>query len=305
MKKVAIVVLDYKNKKDTQECIKSIEHLEIQDVSLSVIVVNNDTSTTYEVKDFSEHMSLTIINSTINGGYTGGNNQGIEQAKASGAEYILLLNNDTIVDKKLLKELLSVLEKDPKIGLISPKIYFFKGNEFHKDRYKEKDLGHVFWYAGGIMDWKNVLGKHRGVDEVDEGQYDTVQKTDFATGCCMFFKTSIIDEVGLFDPKFFLYYEDSDFNQRVKNKGYTIFYAPQAVIWHKNAGSTGGSGSGLQDYFISRNRLLFGMKYAPLRAKIALVREAFSLLTKGRDWQKKAVRDFFLGKFGKGSYPIS
>ena len=81
-----------------------------------------------------------------------------------------------------------------------------------------------------------------------------------------------------------------------------IVFVPNALIWHKNAGSTGGSGSALHDYFITRNRLLFGLKYAPLFVKLALFKEAVSILGKGRKWQKKGVRDFFLYRFGKGSY---
>ena len=81
-------------------------------------------------------------------------------------------------------------------------------------------------------------------------------------------------------------------------------YSPKAVLWHKNAGSAGGSGSSLQDYYITRNRLLFGARYAPFRSKLALLKESMMLLAKGRHWQRVGVLDFYLGRFGKGSYPI-
>jgi GT2 family glycosyltransferase len=302
MKKVTIVVLDYKNKKDTIECIESLNSLLVDNVYLSIIVVNNDTQVQFKETDFTSLFTLKIINNPFNSGYTGGNNVGIKQALSDGAEYILLLNNDTIVDKSLLKQLLEVADSDKKVGLISPKIYFAKGSEFHKDRYKKDDLGNVLWYGGGIMDWQNVLGKHRGVDEVDTGQYDTTEQTDFATGCCMMFRSDVIKRVGLFDEKYFLYYEDSDLNVRVRKKHYAILYAPKAKLWHKNAGSTGGSGSSLQDYYITRNRLLFGVNYAPLRAKIALLKESLRILKSGRTWQKRGVKDYYLQNFGKGSF---
>ena len=101
---------------------------------------------------------------------------------------------------------------------------------------------------------------------------------------------------------YFLYYEEADFCERAKKRGYRIFYAPKAIVWHKNARSVGGVGSELQDYYTTRNRLLFGVKYAPYRAKIALIRESFGLLKSGRKWQKRGVMDFYLGRFGKGSY---
>src|SRR3989344_360711 len=108
--------------------------------------------------------------------------------------------------------------------------------------------------------------------------------------------------VGMFDDKYFLYYEDADLSMRIKKKGFKIVYVPSSIIWHKNAGSAGGSGSMLQDYYITRNRLLFGFRYAPFRSKLALFRESLSLLFRGRQWQKCGVIDFYLGKLGRGSY---
>jgi GT2 family glycosyltransferase len=113
-----------------------------------------------------------------------------------------------------------------------------------------------------------------------------------------------LEKAGLFDEKLFLYFEDADLSQRVLRAGYTIIYAPKAVIWHANAASGGGSGSILHDYYITRNRMIFGMKYAPLRSKIALVRESLRLLVSGRQWQKIGIRDFYIGKFGKGSFGV-
>lgn len=154
------------------------------------------------------------------------------------------------------------------------------------------------------MDWDNINGSHRGVDEVDKGQYDTPSSTDLLTGCCVLFPRQILEKTNGFDEKYFLYYEDADINERIKRMGFTIWYQPTAVLWHINAGATGGSGSVLQDYFISRNRMLFGMRYARLRTRIALVRESISLFRKGREWQKIGVRDYYRGKFGRGSYPV-
>ena len=120
----------------------------------------------------------------------------------------------------------------------------------------------------------------------------------------MLIKKEVLQRIGLFDEKYFLYYEDSDLSQRVKKVGYKIVYAPKAILWHKNAGSAGGSGSTLQDYYITRNRLFFGLQYVPFRAKLALVKESIVLLIKGRSWQKRGILDFYLGKLGRGSFII-
>ncbi|MEK7570648.1 MAG: glycosyltransferase family 2 protein [Patescibacteria group bacterium] len=301
MKKIAIVTVNYNTADETKKLLVSLEKIKKDTISLEVIVVDNGSKErlVLDPKDFSYQLQL--LYSEENTGFTGGYNRGIRQALVDGAEYLLLINNDTIVDPLVLTKLLEPFETDKKIGITVPKIYFARGHEFHKGRYTEKDLGRVFWYAGGAMDWDHVMSRHRGVDEVDHGQYDVTEQTGFATGCCLLVKREVFKKAGLFADNYFLYFEDADFTQRVKQLDYDILYVPAAIIWHSNAGSSG-SGGELHDYFLTRNRMLFGMKYAPLRTKIALVRESIRLLNQGRPFQKKGIQDFYLRKFGKGSF---
>lgn len=299
MKKVFVVIINYKGDKDTLELLQSFGKVERKDIDLNVVVVDNYPQKPIEIEEAKyRDLNLKIIYSDVNLGFTGGNNLGIKHAISNGADYVLVLNNDTLVDPGFLEKLVKAAEEKGE-GIFVPKIYFAKGYEFHKDRYKESDLGKVIWYAGGILDWKNVYGSHRGVDEVDKGQYNQLQTTDFATGCCFLITTKVLEKVGMFDDNFFLYYEDSDLSMRAKRAGFNVYYVPQSVIWHKNAGSTGGSGSPLQDYYITRNRLYLGMKYAPFRTKFALLREAMRLLLKGRKSQKEGTVDYFLGRMGR------
>lgn len=303
MRKVAIIIVNYNGEKDTIECLDSVEDLVSAEYSLSTIVVDNGSKDKFEVVEKKyDKINLTVLRSEDNLGFSGGNNLGINFALENQAEYILFLNNDTFVDKNLIKELLAVVESDKSIGIAAPKIYFAPGYEYHKSRYEKKESGRVIWYAGGIMDWKNVFGKHKGVDEVDNGQFDKVSETDFASGCCFLIKKEVIEKIGMFDEKYFLYYEENDLCQKIISAGFKIVYAPKAVLWHKNAQSSGGSGSALQDYYITRNRLLFGFRYAPLRSKVALMRESLRIFLKGRNWQKQGVVDFYFRKFGKGTY---
>lgn len=303
MKKVFISIINFNGSRNTRECLESIDNLNMTGIDLNVVVIDNASEEKLNLEDsFLKNASLEIILNDKNLGFSGGHNLGIKYAFSKDAEYVVILNNDTILDKDLVYELLNALDKDAKIGIVSPKIYFAKGSEFHKGRYKSEELGHVFWYAGGDMDWGNVIGKHRGVDEVDKGQYDKQEEVNFSSGCCMLIRKEVLEKVGFFNEKYFLYYEDNDFSQRVKKAGYKIEYAPKAVLWHKNAGSVGGSGSELQDYYITRNRLLFGMDYASSRIKIALFKESIKFLLNGRKWQKKGVLDFYLRRFGQGSY---
>lgn len=252
------------------------------------------------MKDYKHN--LIVIRNSKNLGFAGGNNVGLNFGLKTKADFFLMLNNDTLVDKNFLKELLDVCISDEKIGVVVPKIYFAKGFEFHKNRYKKEDLGKVLWYAGGSIDWKNLIAFHLGVDQVDSGSFGSISETEFATGCCMLIKKEVLKKVGLLDEKYFLYYEDSDFSQRVSKAGFKIMFVPKALVWHKNAGSSGGAGSALQDYYLTRNRLLFGFTYAGTRTKIALLRQALSIFFTGRLWQKKAIMDFFIRNFGKGSF---
>lgn len=295
-------MIDYNGASDTRECLDSIEVMDKTGFDLKVVVLDNGSREAFKNSRKYKTFSLEIIRSPQNLGFTGGHNLIMRKAVEEQIDYLVILNNDTTAEKNLLKELLMVFENDENIGIVGPKIYFAKGHEFHKQRYEEKDRGNVLWYAGGAIDWNNVIGYHRGVDEVDTGQYDQIGETEFVSGCCMAVKKEVLSHLGLFDDAFFLYYEDNDFCERVKKKGYKILYNPKAIIWHKNAESAGGSGSKLQDYYITRNRLLFGMRYAPLRSKFALFRESIGLFFKGRQWQKRGAFDFYLRRFGKGSY---
>ena len=305
MRSIAIVILSFNGEKDTLECLKSIKNLKTDGFKLLTIVVDNGSTKALNLGNFQfpiSNFQFKLIRNEENLGFSGGNNVGIRYALKKNADYICILNNDTIVDQSLIEELLKLAQSNERIGIVVPKIYFAKGFEFHKNRYKEEERGRVIWYAGGVMDWRNAIGAHRGVDEVDHGQYKKVQETDFASGCCMFVKREVFEKIGFFDEKYFLYYEDNDLSQRAKREGFRIIYSPKAVLWHKNAGSAGGSGSKLQDYYITRNRLLFGMRYVPFRSKLSLIKESFKLLFLGRTWQKRGVLDFYLGRFRRGSF---
>ena len=302
MTKVGIVVVNYNTEEDTHNFLASVKKARTPDIDLSLVIVDNGSKKVLTLSEKEKAGNTTLIRSEVNTGFAGGYNIGIKKALEDGAEYILIVNNDTIIDENLIVNLLNILKKNSKIGVTVPKIYFAKGHEFHKERYTKDELGKVFWYAGGSTDWDNVKSIHRGVDEVDHGQYDTTEETDFATGCCMMFPREVLKKSGLFDEKYFLYYEDADLNERIKRAGYIIYYVPTAVLVHVSAASTGGAGSNLHDYFLTRNRMLFGMRYAPLRTKIALFRESMRLLRTGRPYQKQALADFYLGRFNKGTY---
>lgn len=297
MVNVAITLVNWNGKNDTLVCLASLGKLKAQSLKLKIIVVDNgstDDSVAVIRKKFPD---IEVIETGKNLGFAGGNNAGIRYALEHGAQYVWLLNNDTIVDKNALVALLDAIKQNA-VGIAGSKIYFAPGREYHKERYRENDRGRVLWYAGGVIDWRNMYASHRGVDEVDMGQYDAQELTPFVTGCSMMVRRNVFETVGLLDEKFFAYLEDLDFCLRAKRAGYTLKYAPQSVVWHKNAGASG-VGSTTHQYYMTRNRLLVGMRYATLRTKVALMREAMSNVVTGSSLIRRAVLDWALRRYGK------
>lgn len=295
-------MLTFNHEEDTINCLDSLLKINQKGLEIKTVVVDNGSDKEFKV-DLEQYkkISLQVYRNKENLGFSGGHNSLYNRVKNEDFDFFVLLNNDVFLDEDFLVKLLAPFEKDKAIGATVPKIYFTKGYEFHKDKYEKGETGKVFWFAGGMMDWKNAVSLHRGVDEVDKGQYDKEEEVDFGTGACFAMKKEVIEKVGLFDENYFLYFEDADLNVRIQKKGFKIVYVPDSIVWHNNAGSSG-SGSSLHDYYLSRNRMYFGMKYAPLKTRLFLIKESLNLLKNGREWQKKGIQDYYLRKLGKGSY---
>lgn len=292
----AILILHYKDNPHTFACLDSLQRL-ARPVTVYILSVQSS-----QVEALAHHPSKpTVISTSKNGGFARGNNYLINKAIQRGHTHFVLLNNDTTVEPNFLEPLLKQL-KSPTIGFVSPKIYFYPGNEFHHQSYSKSEQGKVIWYAGGLIDWAHVDASHWGVNEVDHGQFETPTETDFATGCCLAFTKKTLDKIGLMDEKYFLYYEDSDWSLRTQKHGLKIIFEPRSVIYHKNAGSTGGSGSSTQQYYQTRNRIYFGLKYAPLKTKLHLIKNALSDLKSPNATIRRASRDALTFHFGKLSW---
>lgn len=297
MKHVAIVIVNWNGKNDTIACLASIKALIKHQLVLTTIVVDNGSTNDSVQAIKATHPWAHVIALKENLGFTGGNNIGIKEALSQKADLIWLLNNDTIVDPNALT--LAKVFGDKTIGVAGSKIYFQKGHEYHKERYTKDQQGKVLWYAGGLIDWANMYASHNGVDEVDHGQYDKEMDTPFITGCSFMISRDVIERVGVLDEKYYLYLEDLDYCMRIQRAGYRLLYVPASVVWHVNAGSSGGAGNTLHEYYMTRNRLLVGMRYAPLRTKVALIREAMGFVFAGSVIKRQAVIDACKGKWGK------
>lgn len=217
-----------------------------------------------------EGVNMTVISSE-NHGYAYGVNRGFEKALEEKYEKFCIINDDTFFDADFVSSILISLTKHPK-SIITGKIYYAPGYEYHKERYDKDDRGNVLWYAGGTVDWRHATTKHQGVDEIDKRQYDMSKSTSFISGCLMSYDKSVFKTLGYWDESFFLYFEDADYCERAKINGIQLYYDPSIKIWHKISQSTGGSGSLLHVRYQRKNRLRFGLKYAPFRTKLHLIK---------------------------------
>jgi GT2 family glycosyltransferase len=222
--KIAVIVLNYNNWNDTIECVDSLLNNTYE--NFEVVIVDNKSTNDSIVKikgKYDDHNQVKIIVSSKNSGYAGGNNIGIEYALRNEADYILVINNDTILPNTLLADLIHKAQEKEQIGVISTKIMFSD----------DKTL----WYAGGYFSPKKASGYHIGIGEADQGQYDEPKEVQFLTGCLLFIPKQIIDDVGYLDDVFFLYGEDLDYSLKVLRKGYKLYYEPSMKIIHKVSAS--------------------------------------------------------------------
>jgi GT2 family glycosyltransferase len=300
--RVSVVIVNWNGKTDTAACLDSLRKVVVpKSLSMSVVVVDNGSVDGSEAFIRGKYPEVAVIGTGKNLGFSGGNNAGIRYALDHGADYVWMLNNDTVVDPKVLSFLTAF--DNPSVGAVGSKIFFAPGHEFHHDRYSDAERGRVIWYAGGMIDWNNMYASHRGVDEIDHGQYDTVEDTPFITGCSMAVRRETVNAVGMLDDAYYLYLEDVDLNLRIQRAGYRTLYVPSSVVWHVNAGSSGKPGNPLHEYYFTRNRMMLGMKYAPLRTRSALIREAVRFFLSGSPIRRRAIRDWFLGNVGKQYEP--
>ncbi len=262
--RLALITVVYQNYNVLEDLFSSIKKQNKGDYQLIMADLSDNR------KVIKTDIPITVIE-TKNLGYAHGINICLNEAIKQGYTQFAIINCDVILDKTFIENILRSLS-DHSSAIIGGKIYYAKGYEFHKNRYKNNQFGHVLWYAGGKVDWKNAFISHRGVDDTDHGQYDTFKRTDFVPGTLMAFDKSVVDKVGLWNEKYFLYFEDADFCERAKRKGMNLYYDPSIIMWHKNAQSTGGAGSKLHQKYQQINRVRFGLKYAPLKTKLFLMK---------------------------------
>lgn len=300
MDTISIILVNYNTPEEIKNCLRSIEKIETGNFKFSTIIVDNGSKEPLSLSKRHLGASAEIIRSESNLGFSGGNNLGIRYAlEKYNSDYVLLLNSDTEVEPSFLKKMHAYAESDPKIGLVNPKIYFMSGDEFHQDSYNQKQKGQVFWFGGSAIDWSHCVAHHRGVDEVDRGQFDITSPQPFVTGCCLLIKRQVLEQVGFLNEDLFLYWEDVEYSLRARSHGFGCYYYPEAVIWHENAGSSDGAGAPTSRYYQTRNRIWMGWMYGDRVGKKAAARLAVQNLLSSGTVEQKAALDAITLQMGK------
>ena len=285
--RVGIIILNWNGWKDTIECLESIYQINYLNYNIILIDNNSNDDSIEKIKEYcngkievnsnffqydtsnkpikifeytenefktaqkdEKEISNTLptkkiilIKNNENYGFAGGNNRGIKYAvDIFKSDYILLLNNDTVVDSNFLIELVEAAEEDEKIGFVGAKTYF----------YSKK--GVIQAAGGGKINLKKVIAVETASNQIDNGEYDQNCELDYITGSCILCKKEVLDEIGMLNVNYFMYWEDVDWCFRGRKSGFKSVYAFKSKIWHKVSVS---STNYLKTYYCTRNRIYF------------------------------------------------
>jgi O-antigen biosynthesis protein len=245
-KKVSIIIPNYNGQNFLGDCIDSIHQIDFERKNYEIIVVDNASSDTSCDFILSAYPDVRLIPAERNLGFAGGCNLGI---KNSSGEYIVLLNNDTVVDPNWLKELVAVADRDQDVAIVGSKLLF-------------KQNPHVIQNAGSYLTSRGD-GGDIGSYQPDEGQYNTTREVMAVCGASMLIKRSLIEKIGALDEDFFAYYEEIDLCYRTRLYGKKIIFAPRSIVYHVHA-ATSGEWSPLFTFLVLRNKLLIHLKNSHL-----------------------------------------
>jgi GT2 family glycosyltransferase len=262
--KIVTIVLNWNGRDDTLACLESLQAVDYS--NREVLVVDNGSEDGSVEAIHRAYPGVVVLETGKNLGFAGGSNRGIDAALARGAEFLLLLNNDTTVAPDILRAFVQASEAHPDAGVFGAKIYFFSDPQ-------------RLWYAGAR--WNELVSsfEHVGHGLLDVGQdFARMQDTDYACGCAMFLRASAARVVGMLDERFFILWEEADWCFRAKKAGFRCLFVPEAKVWHRISATFGGGRSVVYEYFDLRNRLLWAERNVTLRARTGIWKNTIRLL---------------------------
>lgn len=253
---VYVVILNWNGKFDTLECLASVESLSYP--NFQVVVVDNCSNDGSVAAIHAAFPQFLVLVNNKNLGYAGGNNVGIRHALENNAEFILVLNNDTIVSPELISQLLLGATQYPKAGILGARLLYH-------------DRPDIVWFDNAK--WNASLnhfeypGQNENVSSLGVSDHDT----DYVCGAALFIRSVAVQQIGLMDERYYLVWEEVDWCYRAREAGWQCIVIPQALVWHKVGSSFGGEASPLRTYFSIRNALLWYGRYPGTRAFLRLL----------------------------------
>ena len=242
-----MLVLNWNGRPFLQECLSSLKEQDYEGFE-TVLVDNGSTDGSADyVRDAFPRVRIFSLPENL--GFCGANNKAIQESLSRGIKYVLLLNNDTFVAPRFVREIIKAAEDDPEVAVVCPKIFWAR-------------RPNVFWYAGADLNLWLGRARHRGYNQEDHGQFDSRTVITLATGCAMLVRCSAIAEVGMLNEDLWAYAEDLEWGLRFQQAGYKLRFAPTARVWHYDGSTNVVAGSqAIRLYYSTRNLLHIGMKY--------------------------------------------
>jgi len=290
----AIVILNWNGLADTMECLESIQQYCSAENFFIALVDNNSSQAIDPLIETEWQIPVLILKNSENSGFAEGNNIGIRLSLGYNPEYILLLNNDTVLLDNVLRKMTAVLQKYPTVGVTGAVNYYFSNPE-------------EVWQAGAHVSVKSGTIKLADVNPDQE-----ITKVEYVPGSSIMFRALLANKVGLLDPNFFAYSEELDFCLRVKKENYDVVFIPDAKILHKVGKS---SPMAAKEYLRLRNKFYLFKRHSTASdfIKISVKETAKAFAKAGVQLLKKgtlvyytaifdAISDYKHGRFGKGKF---
>jgi GT2 family glycosyltransferase len=249
--RVALIILNWNGREDLLNCVSTLPRLTYPNYVATVVDNASVDGSVEALRQRFPDQRVLVMEKNL--GFCGGNNRGMQDALANGADYVLLLNNDTEMHPELVTELVRVAQTDAAIGAVGAKNL----------RLEKPD---EIWGAYGELNYQSELVRVIGQGQLDGPEYRIVRDVDWAIGNALMLSRPAIEAVGGFDEGFFGYHEDVDWCERARKRGFRIVYNGNAVIYHRGFGAAH-PGRPVQFpvlYFLGRNGIYFARKHAPL-----------------------------------------
>ena len=291
--KIGVILVNYNGIIDTLDCIDSLLKSSMNEL-LEIYVVDNSTVRNQSDEISETYSQVHVIRSEINDGFSNANNIGISEAIGNKCTHIMLLNNDTVVDKNMISVLLKSVDGN---SIVAPTILYYE-----EPNCIWSQAGHISRLTGNAKNGK--MGSELNNEAPEE------IKCNFLSGCCMLMETSTFCKIGKLDESYFMYFEDADYCIRASKLGVSLKCITNAVLYHKVGKSVGGSKSPFCAYYLTRNRLNFIRKFKTYFNPISYL---FSLCTRmlrmfqcddlaTKEAYQKAIRDHLKNIHGKTEY---